>query len=38
MPPATTSDAIPDLISEAAIITDFRLDPHTLFIVVQGVE
>jgi hypothetical protein len=37
IPPATTTLATPALISVAAIIAAFRLDPHTLLIVVQGV-
>ena len=38
MPPAITALYSPALIAEEAIITDFRLDPQTLLIVVQGVE
>ena len=38
IPPATTTFACPEMISLAAIITAFKLEPHTLLIVVQGVE
>ena len=38
MPPAITTLACPEIISLAAIITAFRLEPQTLLIVVHGVE
>ena len=38
MPPAITTSYSPARIAEAAIITAFRLEPHTLLMVVHGVE
>ena len=37
IPPTITTSETPALISVAAIIAAFRLEPHTLLIVVQGV-
>ena len=38
IPPAIITFACPEMISLAAIITAFKLEPQTLLIVVQGVE
>ena len=38
MPPAITALCSSARIEEAAIMTDFRLEPHTLLIVTLGVE
>ena len=37
IPPAITARYSPALIAEEAIMTDLRLEPHTLLIVVLGV-
>ena len=38
IPPAIITFACPEIMSLAAIITAFKLEPQTLLIVVQGVE